>query len=154
MRVLVTGGAGFIGSHLCEFLAARQVDVVCMDNLVTGSVENLEPLRSAPGFTFVRQDVTEYLAVEGSLDWVLHLASPASPRDYLELPIQTLKVGALGTHRRWGSPWRRARSSSWRRRRRSTAIRSSTRSARTTGATSTRSGHAGSTTRPSASPRP
>ncbi|HEV8641359.1 MAG TPA: UDP-glucuronic acid decarboxylase family protein [Methylomirabilota bacterium] len=102
MRVLVTGGAGFIGSHLCEFLLRRGARVICIDNFITGSPENVAHLEASPDFTFVRHDVTEYIAVEGPLDWVLHFASPASPRDYLELPIQTLKVGALGTHRTLG----------------------------------------------------
>jgi len=102
MRALVTGGAGFIGSHLCEFLLDRGWEVVCMDNFVTGSPENVAPLQTRPGFRLVRHNVTEYLRVDGPLDWVLHLASPASPRDYLELPIQTLKVGALGTHNALG----------------------------------------------------
>jgi dTDP-glucose 4,6-dehydratase len=102
MRVLVTGAAGFIGSHLCESLLARDCEVVGVDNFITGSRENLGPVESAPGFSFVRQDVTAYIAVEGPVDWVLHFASPASPLDYLELPIQTLKVGALGTHNALG----------------------------------------------------
>ncbi|MBI2015620.1 MAG: SDR family oxidoreductase [Candidatus Rokubacteria bacterium] len=102
MRALVTGGAGFIGSHLCEFLLARGFDVVCMDNFITGSPDNVAAAGSHPGFALVRHDVTEYIDVPGPLDWVLHLASPASPRDYLELPIQTLKVGALGTHNALG----------------------------------------------------
>ena len=102
MRALVTGGAGFIGSHLCEFLLARGFDVVCMDNFITGSPDNVAAFGSNAGFSLVRHDVTEYIDVPGPLDWVLHLASPASPRDYLELPIQTLKVGALGTHNALG----------------------------------------------------
>jgi dTDP-glucose 4,6-dehydratase len=102
MRVLVTGGAGFIGSHLCEFLLRREHTVICMDNFITGSPDNVEHLRARPAFTVVRHNVTEYIDLAGPLDWVLHLASPASPRDYLELPIQTLKVGALGTHRALG----------------------------------------------------
>ena len=102
MRVLVTGGAGFIGSHLCELLLRRGHQVVCMDNFITGCAENIEHLRAQSGFTFARQDVAEYIDLPGSLDWVLHLASPASPVDYLELPIQTLKVNALGTHRALG----------------------------------------------------
>jgi dTDP-glucose 4,6-dehydratase len=102
MRILVTGGAGFIGSHLCEFLLAQGHEVVAMDNFLTGSAENLDACRAHRGFRFVQHDVTEYISVDGTLDWVLHFASPASPRDYLELPIQTLKVGALGTHNALG----------------------------------------------------
>jgi dTDP-glucose 4,6-dehydratase len=102
MRILITGGAGFIGGHLARSLLDRGCDVVCMDNFITGSRENIEPLGAHPRFFFVQHDVTAYIALDGPLDWVLHLASPASPRDYLELPIQTLKVGALGTHNALG----------------------------------------------------
>ncbi|HTO13993.1 MAG TPA: UDP-glucuronic acid decarboxylase family protein [Candidatus Binatia bacterium] len=102
MRVLVTGAAGFIGSHLCESLLARDCDVVGVDNFITGSAENLTSFTHHRRFTFMRHDVSAYVDVAGPLDWVLHFASPASPRDYLELPIQTLKVGALGTHNALG----------------------------------------------------
>jgi len=101
VRVLVTGGAGFIGSHLCDFLLARGCEVVCMDNLLTGSTDNIAHI-SDPRFFFAKHDVTNYIVVGGPLDYVLHFASPASPIDYLELPIQTLKVGALGTHKALG----------------------------------------------------
>ncbi|MEA2589575.1 MAG: dTDP-glucose 4,6-dehydratase [Actinomycetota bacterium] len=97
MRALVSGGAGFLGSHLCQRLVAEGHDVVCYDSLMTGSRDNLGGLEGQPGFTFRRHDVTEDLDVDGSLDWILHFASPASPRDYLEHPIDTLKVGSLGT---------------------------------------------------------
>ncbi len=101
-RVVVTGGAGFLGSHLCESLLARGEQVVAIDNLVTGSVANIEHLFGQPGFTFVEHDVSNYVWVPGPVDAVLHFASPASPKDYLEMPIQTLKVGSLGTHNTLG----------------------------------------------------
>jgi dTDP-glucose 4,6-dehydratase len=101
MRVLVTGGAGFIGSHLCEFLLGQDSEVVCLDNLLTGSADNIDHLRS-PRFTFIKHDVTSYIYVAGPVDYVLHFASPASPVDYQQLPIPTLKVGALGTHKALG----------------------------------------------------
>jgi dTDP-glucose 4,6-dehydratase len=101
MRVLVTGGAGFIGSHLCEFLLEQGCEVVCMDSLLTGTTNNIAHIHH-PHFLFVKHDVTNYIVVDGALDYVLHFASPASPVDYLELPIQTLKVGALGTHKALG----------------------------------------------------
>jgi dTDP-glucose 4,6-dehydratase len=102
MRVLITGGAGFIGSHLCQFFLGLGARVVCMDNFITGSPDNIAHLEGRPDLTLIRHDVTQFIDVAGPLDWVLHFASPASPRDYLELPIQTLKVGALGTHRALG----------------------------------------------------
>jgi dTDP-glucose 4,6-dehydratase len=102
MRALVTGAAGFIGSHLCHFLLARGFDVVGMDNFCTGSPDNLVELEPHASFGFIRHDVTQEITIDGPLDWILHFASPASPRDYLELPIQTLKVGALGTYRALG----------------------------------------------------
>ena len=101
-RALVTGGAGFIGSHLCERLLSEGVSVVCMDNLITGDLGNIEHLMGRKDFTFAHQDVTNYIHIAGRLDYILHFASPASPIDYLELPIQTLKVGALGTHKALG----------------------------------------------------
>ena len=102
MRILVTGGAGFLGSHLCEFLLAHSHQVICMDNLVTSKIENIEPLFKKDKFTFLKQDVTNYIHVDGPLDAVLHFASPASPQDYLKFPIPTLKVGSLGTHKALG----------------------------------------------------
>jgi dTDP-glucose 4,6-dehydratase len=101
-RILITGGAGFIGSHLCERFLGEGDDVICMDNLLTGSPDNIAPLFSERRFTFIQQDVTTYIYVKGPLDAILHFASPASPVDYLELPIQTLKVGSLGTHKALG----------------------------------------------------
>ena len=101
MRILVTGGAGFIGSHLSEFLLARGCEVVCLDNLSTGTTDNVEHFR-AERFSFIKHDVTNYIYVAGPLDYVLHFASPASPVDYQQLPIPTLKVGALGTHKALG----------------------------------------------------
>jgi len=97
-RIVVTGGAGFLGSHISTALLARGDEVVAVDNLSTGRVQNIEHLFGHDGFQFVCHDVSEYLWVPGEVDAVLHFASPASPRDYLELPIQTLKVGSLGTH--------------------------------------------------------
>jgi dTDP-glucose 4,6-dehydratase len=102
MRILVTGGAGFLGSHLCETLLARGDEVVCMDNLLTGSERNLQSFRSNPKFSFVRHDVTQHISFPGPLGGILHFASPASPVDYLEHPIHTLKVGSLGTHNALG----------------------------------------------------
>ena len=96
-RVVVTGGAGFLGSHLCEQLLARDCEVVCLDNFVTGTPENVAQLIGRPGFTLSRTDLTEFVHVGGRVDLVLHFASPASPIDYLQLPIETLKVGAIGT---------------------------------------------------------
>jgi dTDP-glucose 4,6-dehydratase len=101
-RVVVTGGAGFLGSHLCDRLVERGDDVVCIDNLVTGTLDNIAHLRDTPGFEFIRHDVSDYVDVGGDVDAVLHFASPASPIDYLEMPIQTLKVGSLGTHNTLG----------------------------------------------------
>ncbi len=101
-RALITGGAGFIGSHLCERMLGEGVQVIAMDNLITGDLENLTHLWGEKDFTFVHQDVTNYIHVPGRLDYILHFASPASPIDYLELPIQTLKVGSLGTHKALG----------------------------------------------------
>jgi dTDP-glucose 4,6-dehydratase len=102
MRVLITGAAGFLGSHLADRFLAGGYDVVGMDNFVTGSPDNIAHLTGNPRFAFHEHNVTNFIYVEGPLDGVLHFASPASPRDYLELPIQTLKVGSLGTHKALG----------------------------------------------------
>ncbi len=100
-RTLVTGGAGFLGSHLCEYLLKKGHEVIAMDNLSTGNVENITHLQSEK-FKFIKHDVTEYIYCAGPIDYILHFASPASPKDYLEMPIQTLKVGSLGTHKALG----------------------------------------------------
>jgi dTDP-glucose 4,6-dehydratase len=101
-RILITGGAGFIGSHLCERFLADGDEVICMDNLLTGAADNIAHLFADRRFSFIQQDVTTYIYVKGNVDAILHFASPASPIDYLELPIQTLKVGSLGTHKALG----------------------------------------------------
>ena len=100
-RTLITGGAGFLGSHLSEYLLNKGHEVVCMDNLITGSKQNISGIKSG-NFHFVNHNVSEFIELDGDLDYILHFASPASPIDYLELPIQTLKVGALGTHNALG----------------------------------------------------
>jgi len=102
MRVLVTGGAGFIGSHLCDIFIAQGHQVVCMDNLITGSMSNIQQHKNNKNFKFIKHNVCEFIDVPGHLDYVLHFASPASPVDYLQYPIQTLKVGSLGTHNTLG----------------------------------------------------
>ena len=101
-RIVVTGGAGFLGSHLCQSLLERGDQVVCVDNLITGSLSNIEPLFGRPGFTFLEHDVSTFTWVEGDVDAVLHFASPASPIDFERIPIQILKVGSLGTHNTLG----------------------------------------------------
>jgi dTDP-glucose 4,6-dehydratase len=100
-RTLITGGAGFIGSHLCDYFLRLGHEVICMDNLLTGDISNIAHIRN-PNFLFIKHDVTNYIYVEGQLDYLLHFASPASPIDYEKLPIQTLKVGSLGTHKALG----------------------------------------------------
>lgn len=101
-KVIITGGAGFLGSHLCDRFIAEGDKVICIDNLITGSAENIAHLFGNPNFQFIHHDVTNYIYVPGEVDYVLHFASPASPIDYLQLPIQTLKVGSLGTHKALG----------------------------------------------------
>ncbi len=101
-RVLITGGAGFLGSHLCDRYLKEGYKVICMDNLLTGSAENISHLMGNEDFEFIKHDVTNFIHVQGELDLILHFASPASPVDYLEMPIQTLKVGSLGTHKALG----------------------------------------------------
>ena len=99
MRILITGGAGFLGSHLSDMLLQRGHSVICMDNLLTGRMDNLAHLLGHERFSFIKYDVCDYLHVEGPLDAVMHFASPASPQDYMEFPIATMKVGAMGTHK-------------------------------------------------------
>jgi dTDP-glucose 4,6-dehydratase len=97
MRVLITGGAGFLGSHICDFLIGRGIATICVDNLITGQISNIEHLTNNDNFEFLRHDITEPLRINKGIDYVLHFASPASPPDYLMFPIETLKAGSLGT---------------------------------------------------------
>jgi len=101
-RVLITGGAGFIGSHLCDLFIEKGYQVICMDNLITGKIENIKHHLKNESFKFVKHNVSEYIDVKGRIDYIMHFASPASPIDYLKYPIQTLKVGSLGTHNALG----------------------------------------------------
>jgi len=101
-RTLITGGAGFLGSHLCDYLIEKGHEVICIDNLSTGNMENISHLLGHKRFSFIQYDVTNFLHVDGELHNILHFASPASPIDYLKMPIQTLKVGSLGTHKALG----------------------------------------------------
>src|SRR5262252_4365081 len=149
---LVTGGAGFLGSHLCEALLERGHRVICVDNLIVSSLENIAHLRD-DSFMFVNQDVIAPVEIEERVDFVYHLAALASPIDYLRMPLHSLKTGSYGTHNTLGlAKFKRARFL-LARRARSTAIRRYTRSRRRTGATSTRSAPAACTTRRSATPR-
>ncbi len=99
---VVTGGAGFLGSHLCDRLISENINVICIDNLLTGNINNISHLLKKSSFTFINHDVTNFIDISGNVDYILHFASPASPIDYLKLPIQTLKVGSLGTHNALG----------------------------------------------------
>jgi len=101
-RIVITGGAGFIGSHLCDRLIREGFKVVCLDNLITGKLQNIEHLLKNKNFNFIKYNVTKHINIDGKVDYVLHFASPASPEDYLRFPIQTLKVGSLGTHNALG----------------------------------------------------
>jgi len=98
MKILITGGAGFIGSHLCRKLLAQKNSIICVDNFITGRQDNIKDLLNQPNFNLIDHDISQPLYVDEGLDWVIHLASPASPKDYLQHPIKTLKVGTLGTH--------------------------------------------------------
>ena len=100
--VLITGGAGFIGSHLCDFLIDKGFRVICVDNLITGNAKNISHLNANKNFKFIDHDISKHIAIDGPLDFVLHFASPASPVDYQKIPIQTLKAGSLGTHNTLG----------------------------------------------------
>ena len=102
MRSIVTGGAGFLGSHLCDRLLKEGHEVVCIDNLLTGDTANIAHLSGNKNFKFIYHDVTNYIFIDGAVDFIYHFASPASPIDYLKVPIQTLKVGSLGTHKALG----------------------------------------------------
>lgn len=99
---VVTGGAGFLGSHLCDKLLSEGMKVICIDNLITGNIDNISHLSGHENFNFIKHDITNYIFIPGEVDYILHFASPASPVDYLQLPIQTLKVGSLGTHKALG----------------------------------------------------
>ena len=100
--ILITGGAGFIGSHLCDFLIQKRYKVIAMDNLITGDLKNIEHLKENKNFSFIHHNVSSHIAVNGDIDYILHFASPASPIDYQKIPIQTLKAGSLGTHNALG----------------------------------------------------
>ena len=97
-RILITGAAGFLGSHLCDKFISKDFEVLAMDNLITGNLQNIDQHLNDPKFSFLNHDVSNYINIDGNLDYILHFASPASPIDYLKIPIQTLKVSSLGTH--------------------------------------------------------
>ena len=153
MRVLISGGAGFVASHLSDRLLADGHEIVAVDNFLTGREENIEHLRSNPRFELTRHDVSIPFTVDGHVDYVYHMASPASPFDYLGAPIETMMVGSAGTKNLLDIALRHAPSSCWPRPRSATATRWSTRRRKPTGDTSTRSARARSTTKPSASPK-
>lgn len=102
MKILITGGAGFIGSHFCKFLLTKGHEVICMDNLITGKASNVSPLKSNPRFEYIQHDISKHISIGSNIDFVMHFASPASPIDYQLVPIQTLKAGSLGTHNTLG----------------------------------------------------
>jgi dTDP-glucose 4,6-dehydratase len=135
VKVLITGAAGFLGSHLCDRFLAEGHDVVGLDNFITGHADNIAHLSGNDRFQFVRHDISTATFIEGDLDGVLHFASPASPIDYLELPIETLKVGSLGTHNALGLAKAKGARFFLASRPRSTAIRSCIRRPRSTGET-------------------
>jgi len=137
-RILITGAAGFLGSHLCDRFIREGYQVVGMDNLLTGNLDNIKHLFPLPEFEYYHHDITKFVHVPGALDFILHFASPASPIDYLKMPIQTLKVGALGTHNLLGLAREKKRASWWRRRRKCMEIRLNIRSANRTGEMSIR----------------
>ncbi len=153
-RAVITGGAGFLGSHLCERLLDDGCEVIALDNFLTGGAENVSHLLGRPGFRLLKADVTQYVHVPGPVDQVLHFASPASPIDYLMLPIETLKVGSIGTLHALGLTKEKNARSSSPRRPRPTATPRYTRSRRPPGDTSTPSDREGCTTKRSGTPRP
>ena len=102
MRILITGGSGFLGSHLCEYLLEKSHEVICMDNFITGSEKNVQHLKANKKFTLINHDISEFIKIDGKIDGIMNFASPASPIDYQQIPIQTLKAGSLGTHNTLG----------------------------------------------------
>ena len=153
LRTVITGGAGFIGSHLCERFLSDGDEVICVDNLLTGNPRNIAHLVDNPSFRFLEHNISEPVEIDGPVDNVLHFASPASPVDYLTHPYRPSRWVRSAPITRSGSRRPRTRGFCWPARPRSTAIPRSTPSAKTTGATSTRSARGAATTRPSGSPR-